>query len=455
MMDLSVIILAAGEGTRMRSALPKVMHKVANKPMISHILHNIRPLNPSEVVVVVGPNMPMLEETVRLELGSARCAVQHKRQGTGDAVKIGLEHLHAVGKSDVLVLYGDHPLITSHTMEKMRSVLSSNPKSALTLVSFFATDPAQYGRVITSDNGQLEMVVEYLDCSDKQKEINLCNSGIMLIRGEVIKELIEKIDNNNSKKEYYLTDIISIARNAGWQCQHITIDESEVVGVNSRQDLAAVEKIIQHRLRQHALATGVTLIDPETVYFSADTVIEQDVVVHPHVVFSNGVEVKSGAEIKSFSHIEGATIGRNVKVGPFARIRPGTELEDGAIVGNFVEIKNSKVASKAKVNHLSYIGDTNIGKETNIGAGTITCNYDGVNKHRTEIGDGVLVGSNTALIAPVNVESGVIIAAGSVITKDVESGALAISRSEQKNIPGKADAIRKNKKHKNNLELKM
>lgn len=454
-MNLSVMILAAGEGTRMRSTLPKVMHKVANKPMISHILHNIKRLNPNEVVVVVGPDMPGLEETVRLEFGSARCVVQSERNGTGDAVKIGLEQLHEISKNDILVLYGDHPLITSHTMEKMHLALSSNSKSALVLISFLATDPAQYGRVITSVDNKLEQVIEYLDCNDKQKEVNLCNSGVMLIKGQIINELIAKIDNKNSKKEYYLTDLIAIARNTGWQSQHITIDESEVVGVNSRQDLAVAEKIIQHRLRQHMLASGVTLIDPETIYFSVDTIIEQDVIVHPHVIFGNGVEIKSGAEIKSFSHLEGATIGQNVKVGPFARIRPGTEIEEGATIGNFVEIKNSKIATKVKVGHLSYVGDANIGKETNIGAGTITCNYDGANKHHTEIGNDVFVGSNTALIAPVTIESGAIIAAGSVITKDVGVDSLAIARAEQKNIPGKAKKIRTSKKHKSNLDLKM
>jgi bifunctional UDP-N-acetylglucosamine pyrophosphorylase/glucosamine-1-phosphate N-acetyltransferase len=454
-MNLSVIILAAGEGKRMYSALPKVMHKVANKPMVSHILHNVKCLDPSEVVVVVGPDMPGLEEIVRLEFGSARCVVQHKRQGTGDAVKIGLKQLREKSKNDILVLYGDHPLITSHTMKKMHLSLSSNPKSALVLISFLATDPAQYGRVITSDNGQLEKIVEYIDCNDKQKEINLCNSGIMLIRGKVIDELIEKIDNKNSKKEYYLTDLIAIARHSGWQSHYITIDESEVLGVNSRQDLAVAEKIMQHRLRQHILATGVTLIDPESVYFSADTIIEQDVIVHPHVIFGNGVVVKSGAEIKSFSHLEGATIGHNTKIGPFARIRPGTEIDDGAAIGNFVEIKNSKISTKTKINHLSYIGDANIGKDTNIGAGTVTCNYDGFNKYQTEIGNNAFVGSNTLLIAPVTIGSGTLIAAGSVITKDVETDSLAVARAEQMNILGKAKEIRISKNHKHNLDLKM
>lgn len=440
-MSLSAIILAAGEGTRMKSAMPKVMHKLANKPMIGHVLATVKDLKLNQTIVVVGPNMEDLVKHVHYECGEAHCVIQHTRQGSADAVKFGLEAV-ANKDDDILVLYGDHPLITSATIEKMQKRLLAKDNNALVLISFLAVNPAQYGRIIDQGEGELSEIVEYNDCSAQQKEINLCNSGIMLIRGKLIRELISKIDNNNNKGEYYLTDLVAIACEEGWMCSHITIDESEVMGINSREELVEAEKIIQHNLRKKALANGVTLVAPETVHFSIDTEIERDVVISPYVVFGKGVVLKSGAEIRSFSHIEGATIGSNVKIGPYARIRPGTEIEENAAIGNFVEVKNSKIASGAKIGHLSYIGDAKIGQKVNIGAGTITCNYDGVNKHHTEIKSGAFIGSNTALVAPVTIGEDVIVAAGSVITKNVDDDSLAIARSEQKNLSGKAKSIR-------------
>jgi bifunctional UDP-N-acetylglucosamine pyrophosphorylase/glucosamine-1-phosphate N-acetyltransferase len=446
-MNLSVIILAAGEGKRMQSSIPKVMHKIANKPMIGHVLSHIKPLHLNDVVIVVGPNMEPLEKYTRLELGSARCVVQSDRRGTADAVKIGLKNINNPN-NDILVLYGDHPLITTATIEKLHKVLNEDVKTALVLISFIPADAAEYGRIVVSKEGKLERIVEYSECSEREKGINLSNSGIMVVKGGVMHKLLPKIKNNNAKGEYYLTDLVALANEEGLKCKHVTIDESEVMGVNTRSDLTAAEKVVQHHLRQKMLAAGVTLMDPDTVYFSSDTIIERDVILHPYVVFGNGVEVKSGTEIRSFCHLEGAIIGHNVKVGPFARIRPGTEIEENSSIGNFVEIKNSKIASATKINHLSYIGDASIGKEVNIGAGTITCNYDGVSKHHTEIGEGVFVGSNSALIAPVKIGAKAMIAAGSIINKDVEEDSLAISRVEQKNIYGKASTIRKIKKSK-------
>ncbi len=446
-MNLSVIILAAGKGTRMRSSLPKVMHKVANKPIIGHILSNIKSLECKEVMIVIGAGMNSIEDYVKLELSSAKCVIQQDQQGTASAVKIALYKLNNKS-NDVLVLYGDHPFITSATIKKMHLCLVSNPKTALVLISFFATDQAQYGRIITSNKGELESIVEYMDCNDLQKEINLCNSGVMLVRGSLIDQLILQISNHNAKGEYYLTDLVALAINAGWRCQHITINESEVIGVNTRADLAVAENIMQHYLRQHALSSGVTLVDPSTVFFSSDTIIHQDVTVYPYVVFGDGVEIKSGAEIRSYTHIEGATIGRDVKIGPFARIRPGTEIDTKAVIGNFVEIKNGKIGINTKISHLSYIGDAKVGEGVNIGAGTITCNYDGVTKHYTEIEADVFIGSNSSLVAPVKIGARSIVAAGSVITKDVEVGALAVARGKQQNIQDKAETIRTHKKSK-------
>lgn len=454
MKNISAIILAAGKGTRMHSHLPKVMHKIANKPMLGHVLANIKPLNLSEEIVVIGPEMADVEDYVRLEFGNARCAIQHQRNGSAGAVMIGLEHVQN-SKNDILVMYGDHPLITSATIEKMYDSLRSNDRNALVLISFIAADPAAYGRVVVSDKNELERIIEFLECTDAQKETNLCNSGIMLIRGNLIRGLILQIHNRNAKREYYLTCLVSLARNSGYLCQHVTIDESEVMGVNSRADLVEAEKAMQRHLGQKALAAGVSLIDPRHVHFSADTILEQDVIVHPYVVFGPGVEVKSGAEIKSFSHIEGATIGKNAKIGPYARIRPGTEISENARIGNFVEIKNSKIAATAKINHLSYIGDTTVGAGANIGAGTITCNYDGINKYQTEIESGAFIGSNTALVAPVKIGANAIIAAGSVISKNVPAGALAVARTDQKNIEGKAEIIRRRKKKSQTSSLRM
>lgn len=449
-MSFSVIILAAGEGTRMNSSLPKVMHKLANQPMLGHILYNIKQLSVSNVMVVIGPDHDAIRDYVGMEYDRARCVVQQLRKGSGDAVKVALDQLDV--DHDVLVLYGDHPLITTQTMLQMRLKLQEDQNNALVLASFIAEDPAHYGRLIVNQQNQLLEIIEFNDASDNQRQITLCNSGIMLIKGSLIRKLISEINNNNVKKEYYLTDLVKIARSHGFACQHLQVDEREMLGINNKQELARAETILQTKLRAKFLQQGVTLIAPETVYFSTDTIIGKDVVIHPFVVIGKGVEIANHAEIKSFSHLEGAVIGNHAKTGPFARLRPGAELGEKAVVGNFVEVKNAKIGHGSKVNHLSYIGDATIGKSSNIGAGTITCNYDGFNKHSTSIGSNVFVGSHTAFIAPVAIQDDVIIGAGSIITTDIEVGALAIARSVQRNLPGKAKVIRE--KNRNKIHLK-
>jgi len=444
-MSFSTIILAAGQGVRMKSTLPKVMHKIASRPMIDWILATLKKLASKDCVVVIGPEMKILEEHVRQQDSNIKFSVQKKRLGTGDAVKIGLGHLKNQTKN-VLILYGDVPFIKAATIKKMESKLAKDPKAALVVLGFEAQDPAHYGRLVINQAGYLQKIVEFLDCTDAEKKISICNSGIMMVNGKNIGQLLSKIKANKIKKEFYLTDVVDIALTQGLDCHHIITKEAEVVAVNNRKDLAKAEATIQDQLRNHFLLNGVTLIDPNSVYFSGDTVIGQDVVIHPNVFIGPGVKIGSDVQIKSFSHIEGAIIKNNATVGPFARIRPGTELGMGVRIGNFVEIKNSKVASGSKINHLTYIGDTKMGSNVNIGAGTITCNYDGFNKHKTTIGDNVFVGSNVALVAPISIGKDALLAAGSVITKDVRAGDLAIERTTQQNIKSGAANIAEKKR---------
>jgi bifunctional UDP-N-acetylglucosamine pyrophosphorylase/glucosamine-1-phosphate N-acetyltransferase len=439
-MSLSIIILAAGQSLRMRSPLPKVLHKVASRAIIDYILETVKAIAAKDTVMVVGHHMDILEDHVRNKNSAIKFALQQKKLGTADAVKSGLSELKDLDR-DILILYGDVPFITPETISKMRSKLAEDKKNALVVLGFEAQDPAQYGRLSIDQSGQLKKIIEFLDCNEEEKQITLCNSGVMMVRGQHLEQLISKVKPNNAKGEFYFTDIIGIALEQGLVCEYLITKEEEVAAVNNRKDLAKAEGIIQKSLRNKFLEEGVTMIDATSVYFSADTSIEEDVTIFPNVFIGPGVVIKSGVQIKSFSHLEGATIEKNAIIGPFARIRPGTTLGENVKVGNFVEIKNSLIASGSKISHLSYIGDTEMGSNVNIGAGTITCNYDGFNKHKTTIADNVFVGSNVSLVAPVSIGKGAMIAANSAITEDVGSGVLAIARTSQTNIEDGATKI--------------
>lgn len=429
--DCAVVILAAGKGTRMRSALPKVLHPLAGKAMLCHVLHNVAVLEPAKVCIVIAPEMD--EVRIAAKEAYARCefAVQDGgRHGTAAAVMAAQDCLSGFS-GDVLVLFGDTPLITTATLERMLAALHGEPRPAVAVLGMQPKDPAEYGRLVLNSRNQLEEIVEFRDASPVQREITLCNSGVMAVNGEDLPHLLAKIDNRNAKGEYYLTDLVKIARAEGKHCTVAVAEESEVLGVNSRDQLAGAEAIMQQRLRARAMEQGATLIAPETVFFSHDTRLAADTVVHPYVYFGKGVAVGQGVEIRSFSHLEGATVGDHAVIGPYARLRPGAEIGESAHIGNFVEIKKSTLEQGVKVNHLSYVGDAYIGARSNIGAGTITCNYDGYDKHNTRIGEGAFIGSNTALVAPVSVGAGAIVGAGSVISEDVEPDALAFTRSAQ------------------------
>ncbi len=435
---LAFVVLAAGLGTRMKSSLPKVMHRLAGRPMILHLLETARSLDPDEIVVVVGEGMDEVAETV----APHPTAVQSEQLGTGHALGAALGQLEGFD-GDVLVLYGADPLVTAPTLERLLAARRAETDPAVAVLGFRVEEPGAYGRLITAADGALEAVVEAKDATPEQLAVGLCNSGVMAFDGKRLADLISAIGNDNAKREYYLTDSIAIARARGWACAWVEGAAEEHVGVDSRADLAVAEAVLQTRLRAAAMAAGVTLSDPTTVYFSADTELGRDVTIGPHVVFGPGVRVADGAVIKGFCHIEGAAIGKGAVVGPFARLRPGADLGDSVHIGNFVEVKNATLGPGAKANHLAYVGDSTVGAGANIGAGAITCNYDGYFKSLTEIGAGAFIGSNTALVAPVRVGDGAIIGAGSVITRDVAADALAVERAPQKEIGGWAGKFRK------------
>ena len=433
--SLAVLILAAGKGTRMVSDRPKVLHPIANRPMIRHVLEAVAALRPLHTLVVIGPGMDKVAAAVE----PAEIVVQPLQRGTGDAVAATRALLDGF-EGDVLVVYGDTPLITTTSLARLLAERRRRG-AAVAVVGMRLSDPANYGRLVIED-GELQAIVEAGDGTAAQLETGLCNSGVMAIDGRHLFELVGAIGTSNVKGEYYLTDIVSLARARGLACAAIEAPAAEFLGVNSRAELAQAEAVMQHRLRQAAMAAGVTLTAPETVFLSADTRIGKDSVIGPFVVFGPEVTVGEGVEIPAFCHISGATVGDRAIVGPFARLRPGAALGRDVHVGNFVEIKNAALAPGAKANHLAYLGDASIGEETNIGAGTITCNYDGVEKHRTEIGRGVFIGSNSSLVAPVKIGDGAIVGAGSVITEDVAANALALGRSRQVVKPGRAKAQR-------------
>jgi len=443
--NLACVILAAGKGTRMRSSLPKVMHKVMGKPMLMNVVDTTLTAHAKKIIVVTSPDMEAVRKQVTAAYhGKVFNAVQQKQLGTGDAVKAALNDLSGFS-GNVIVLYGDTPLISQETILSMANVLDTSPKTAIAVLGMEIHAPNAYGRLVLDKKGNIERIVEVKDATEKEKKITWCNSGVMAIRAAILPKLLARLDNKNANGEFYLTDIVKHARSAKHDCSMYTTDPKELLGVNSRVELAIAESIAQNKMRQKVMESGVTLIDPETVYFSHDTQLGKDVIVHPHVVFGARVEVEENVEIRSFCHIEGAIIHKNATVGPFARIRPDSVIGESAHVGNFVEIKKTTLEKGAKVNHLSYIGDSHVGAKANIGAGTITCNYDGYNKYKTEIGAGAFIGSNTALVAPVKIGDGAIIAAGSVITKDVAADSLSIARSRQEDKKGWAKKFKEKK----------
>lgn len=425
----------------MKSDLPKVLHPVAGKAMLWHVQASVATLSPEETVVVIAPGMADVEAAA----APSRCAVQQQALGTGHAVaaaREALEPLLGLVETDVLVVFGDTPLLTPATLQRMVAARDEPSAPDIVGLAFRPQDPAQYGRVILDDDHKIEKIVEYADADSAQRQIDLCNAGIVIGSGRRLFELIDRLDSHNAQGEYYLTDIFGLAHQEGRPAGVVEGPAAEVLGVNSRQDLALAEAAMQDRLRRQAMAGGATLIDPAAVWFSADTRLGRDVTVYPSVFFGPGVTVGDDVEIRSFCHLEGARVDDGAVLGPFARLRPGARIGAGAHVGNFVEIKNAELGAGAKANHLSYLGDASVGPAANIGAGTITCNYDGFAKHHTAIGAGAFIGSNTALVAPVAVGAGAIVGAGSTITQDVPQDALAVERSDQEVREGRAARFR-------------
>ncbi|HEU5048565.1 MAG TPA: bifunctional UDP-N-acetylglucosamine diphosphorylase/glucosamine-1-phosphate N-acetyltransferase GlmU [Rickettsiales bacterium] len=440
--NIACVILAAGKGTRMRSTMPKVMHKVVGKPMLMHVVDTALSCGAQKVVAVTAPEMEHVRTGVKNHYGQAvDNAVQQQQLGTGDAVKAAEEALKGFS-GNVIVLYGDTPLIQRETILAMDAALNASPKLAVAVLGMEVEGPNAYGRLVVNKDGGLERIVEVKDATEEEKRIRLCNSGVMAVKSSVLFALLARLDNKNANGEFYLTDLVKHARADGHDCAVVKADGGELMGVNSRVELAVAEAFVQNALRRKAMDNGATLIDPETVYFAHDTKIGKDVIIHPNVVFGVGVEIEDNVEIRSFSHIEGAHVRAHATIGPFARLRPGTDVGESAHVGNFVELKKATLEKGAKANHLSYIGDAHVGAKANIGAGTITCNYDGFKKYKTEIGAGAFIGSNSALVAPVKIGDGAIVAAGSVVTSDVPGDALSVARSRQEDKPGWAKNFR-------------
>lgn len=430
-MKIALIILAAGKGTRMQSELPKVLHKVAGAPMLIHAMRAGRALEPKRTIIVAGHGFEAVSAAARAEDPEVEIVRQETQLGTGHAVDQARAALDDFDGT-VIVLYGDCPLIQPRTLEELTATLST---AAVSVLGFEAENPARYGRLIT-DGDRLKRIVEFKDATPAERAVRLCNSGVMAASAQLLFDLLSEIDANNASGELYLTDVIGKAVGRGLSCTAIRCAERETLGVNSRVELMQAEKEFQTLRRAEALEDGISMPAPETVHFSYDTVIGRDAIIEQNVVFGPGVTVESGAQIRAFSHLEGAHVARGCVVGPYARLRPGAELAEDVKIGNFVEIKASTLDEGAKVNHLSYIGDAHIGARANIGAGTITCNYDGVMKHHTSIGEAAFIGSNTMLVAPITVGQDAMTASGSVITRDVPAGDLAIARSKQDNKAG-------------------
>ena len=432
------VVLAAGEGTRMRSLLPKVLHPVAGQPLLAHVLRAAPHDKGSRLAVVIGPDHQAVADEVSRIRPDAETFVQRARLGTAHAVLAARAAIER-GADDLLVAFGDTPLISAETFGRMRAPLEKG--AALTVLGFRAADPTGYGRLLMQGD-RLVAIREQADASAEERKVTLCNAGVMALDGRNALKILDRIGNANSKGEYYLVDAVTIVRDLGLEAVVIETSEDEVRGINTKAQLAEAEGVMQARLRKQAMEAGVTLIAPETVYLAADTKFGKDVTIEPFVVIGPGVSIADGTVIHSFSHIVQSTIGKNTSVGPYARLRPGTSLGDGAKIGNFVETKAATLEAGVKVNHLSYIGDTEIGANSNIGAGTITCNYDGFTKNRTIIGKGAFVGTNSSLVAPVKIGDGAYIGSGSVITRDVPDDAMAVERSQQSIREGGASRYR-------------
>jgi bifunctional UDP-N-acetylglucosamine pyrophosphorylase/glucosamine-1-phosphate N-acetyltransferase len=435
------IVLAAGEGTRMRAAKPKVLHPIANRSMLAHVLAAAPNGSASLLAVVIGPNHEAVADEALRVRPDAAIFVQRQRMGTAHAVLAARDAI-ARGADDVVVAFGDTPLISAETFDRLRAPLKRG--AALAVLGFRAADPAGYGRLVVAD-GRLLAIREQADTDAAEQAITLCNAGVMAFDGRKALSILEKIGNANTKREFYLTDAVAIVRDLGLEAVVIETNEDEVRGINTKAQLAEAEQVMQARLRRAALDAGVTMIAPETVFLAADTKFGKDVTIEPFVVIGPGVSIADGATIHSFTHIVHSSIGKNALVGPFARLRPGTSLGEGAKIGNFVEAKATTLEAGVKVNHLSYVGDTHIGANANIGAGTITCNYDGFGKNKTEIGAGAFIGTNSSLVAPLKIGKGAYIGSGSVITRDVPDDAMAVERSQQSNREGGAKRYREMK----------
>ncbi|MFM9846688.1 MAG: bifunctional UDP-N-acetylglucosamine diphosphorylase/glucosamine-1-phosphate N-acetyltransferase GlmU [Hyphomicrobiaceae bacterium] len=442
MQPLLVVVLAAGKGTRMKSALPKVLHPLAGRSLLGHAMALSRDAGATRLAVVVGPGMPEAAEEVRRHASDAAVFVQHKQLGTAHAVLAAREAI-ASHMGDVCVLFADTPLLTPDTIDRLRGSLGKG--SGMAVLGFHAADPTGYGRLLTDAAGSLLAIREDRDASDAERKVTLCNSGVMAFRTPKLVSLLERIGNANAKQEYYLTDAVEIARADNLPVATSTCDEDDVLGINSRDQLAAAEAIWQRRARLRVMRDGATLVAPETVWLSYDTVIGRDVVIEPNVVIGPGVTIEDDVVIKANCHLQGidrkiatgVRVRKGAEIGPFARLRPGTDIGPDVHIGNFVEIKNATLDQGAKAGHLTYIGDAHVGAGANIGAGTITCNYDGFAKAHTEIGAGAFIGSNTALVAPIAVGANAYVGAGSVVSsRDVEPGALTVVRGERRDIPG-------------------
>lgn len=431
-MGTHLVILAAGEGTRMKSDRPKVLHEIGGLPLFAHAIASGRGLEPETIVLVVGNGAEAVRAVAEQVAPEALIVEQRERRGTGHAVRIAADHLRSV-EGDAVVLFGDTPFIRPETLKRMAAARSAG--NGVVVLGFEPADPLRYGRLVM-DGESLEKIVEFKDASEEERAITLCNGGVTMAPARLLAELVDDLSDDNAGGEFYLTDIVALARAKGHSATAVTCDPVETMGVDTRGALAQAEAAFQAARRVEMLEAGVTLTAPDTVFFSHDTVIGRDTVIEPHVVFGPGVRVEPDARIRAFSHLEGCHVGSGSVTGPYARLRPGAELGQDARVGNFVEIKNAALGDGSKVNHLSYIGDAKVGKRTNIGAGTVTCNYDGVSKHETQIGADVFIGSDTMLVAPVRIGDRAMTATGTVVTRDVVDGALAIGRARQETKPG-------------------
>ena len=438
-MNRAAVILAAGAGTRMKSQTPKVLHKVAGLSMLGHVIAGLKAAGVSRIVVVIAPGADAVRDYAQ-GLG-CQTAVQDKQLGTGHAAAAAAPALKNFD-GELVIAYGDMPLMTASTFQASFAARGDG----LAIVAFRAADSGAYGRVLLDASGALDRIVEFKDAGPAERRTDLCNAGVLAADAKKFFGWVSRLDNKNAQGEFYLTDVPALARREGVRCAVATVAEDDALGVNSRAELAEAERRMQQRLRAAAMAAGVGMTAPETVFLSHDTVLEADVEIEPFCVFGPGVKVAAGAHIKSYSHLEGATVARGAIIGPYARLRPGAVIGEGAHIGNFVEIKNAQIDKGAKANHLTYLGDAHVGAGANIGAGVITCNYDGFGKYHTEIGAGAFIGSDTALVAPVKVGAGAITAAGSVITRDVDADAMAVARGQQVEKPGWAKAFREWKK---------